>query len=70
MTTINDLIRRSIDRNEITHADYDPTLAAALEAECTGSVVGNDEEEFRGVDANGNEWRVHLALPLTADDVY
>lgn len=36
-----------------------------LEAECEGSAVATEEQEFWGVDCDGAEWRVHL---VTRDD--
>ncbi len=67
-TTAAALISRSISHTEIAHADYDPDLATALEAESDDSVTGNDEQEFWGTDADGNEWRVHLTLRTTANE--
>lgn len=59
--TAEELIARSIARNEIVNADYEAELAEALSRECDDGADASDTvTEYWGVDIDGNGWRVHL----------
>lgn len=61
MTAATSLIERSTSHTEIAHAEWSPTLAADISAECDDSVAASaDVMEYWGTDEDGAEWRVHL----------
>lgn len=57
--TADQLIARSISRDEISHADYSAGLVYELTAGCDDFVETDQTVEFWGV-RDGASWRVHL----------
>jgi len=74
MQFVTQAIKRSISHNEIAHIRADDAgragasveaIVAELSRECKGEALNKAYfvHEFWGVNVDGEEWRVHVALP-------
>ena len=66
-TNAEQAIARSISHNEIVHIDAsDPNrkrIEDILVRDCEGSVKNGEVNEYWGVIENGDDWRIHVAVP-------
>lgn len=65
-----DLIDRSVSHTEIVSTAWSQALEDELQSACEGSVEAEGVIEYWGTRADGEEWRVHLALDADAEAAY